>query len=150
MVIDHKRGQYWQVGTVKEIAMATKKQDIFTKFTSAVSKIIGRPWVFVAALALLVGWGVSGPLVGFSDTWQLVINTTTTIITFLMVFIIQNTQNRDNLAINIKLDKLLSEQGVDSEELLNAEEHSDKRLERDKDREVKRDTKQKNRSRRRS
>lgn len=130
--------------------MATKKQDIFTKFTSAVSKIIGRPWVFVAALALLVGWGVSGPLVGFSDTWQLVINTTTTIITFLMVFIIQNTQNRDNLAINIKLDKLLSEQGVDSEELLNAEEHSDKRLERDKDREVKRDTKQKNRSRRRS
>lgn len=117
-----------------------KQQDIFTKFTSAVSKILGRPWMFVVALVLLVLWGASGPLLGFSDTWQLIINTSTTIITFLMVFIIQNTQNRDNLALNIKLDALLSKHGVDSEELLDAEDLSDKKLEKKKAHEVKNDT----------
>ena len=78
-----------------------KKQDIFTRFTTKTSEIIGRPWVFVVALIILLLWAVSGPLLGFSETWQLVINTTTTIITFLMVFIIQNTQNRDTLALHL-------------------------------------------------
>jgi low affinity Fe/Cu permease len=68
--------------------MSQQKQntDVFTRFTTAVSIAIGRPWVFVVALAILVLWGFSGPLLGFSDTWQLIINTGTTIITFLMVF----------------------------------------------------------------
>lgn len=112
--------------------MSKKKTDIFTRFTSAVSSILGRPWVFITALALLSAWGVSGPILGFSDTWQLIINTSTTIITFLTVFIIQNTQNRDNLAMNIKLDAVMEKLGIDDEELLEAEDESDKRLEREK------------------
>ncbi|MBK6705196.1 MAG: low affinity iron permease family protein [Caulobacteraceae bacterium] len=71
----------------------------FTKFAGAVSKWTGRPLAFILCLTLVVLWAVSGPLFGFSDTWQLVINTTTTIVTFLMVFLIQNSQNRDSAAI---------------------------------------------------
>src|SRR3954463_12479969 len=103
-----------------------KKQDVFTKFTSAVSAWLGRPWIFVTALGILILWALSGPLLGFSDTWQLIINTGTTIITFLMVFIIQNTQNRDNLAINLKLDVIMKKNGLNKEDLLEAEEKSDK------------------------
>ena len=79
----------------------------FTKFAGAVSHVTGRPVTFVICISLVVIWAVSGPLFGFSDTWQLVINTSTTIITFLMVFLIQNTQNRDNAAIQAKLDELI-------------------------------------------
>jgi low affinity Fe/Cu permease len=112
----------------------TKKTDIFTTFTTAVSAALGRPWVFEVALGVLLLWALSGPLLGFSDTWQLIINTGTTIITFLMVFIIQNTQNRDNLAMNIKLDALMRKQGITATDLLQAEDGSDKDLEREKDR----------------
>ena len=73
----------------------------------AVSRVTGRPGTFVLAVGVIVVWGVTGPLFGFSDTWQLVINTGTTIVTFLMVFLIQNTQNRDTEAIQIKLDELI-------------------------------------------
>lgn len=107
-----------------------KKTDIFTRFTTNVSKAMGRPWVFATALLFLLLWAITGPLLGFSDTWQLIINTSTTIITFLMVFIIQNTQNRDNMAINIKLDALLEKQGIDTKSLIKAEDESDKQLER--------------------
>lgn len=111
--------------------MAKKQQqDIFTRFTSAVSAILGRGWVFAAALGVLLVWGLSGPLLGFSDTWQLIINTSTTIITFLMVFIIQNTQNRDNLAINIKLDSLMKKAGITDKDIIDAEDESDKKLEK--------------------
>lgn len=110
-----------------------KKQDIFTRFTSRVSMTLGHAWIFVVALAVLVLWGASGPILKFSDTWQLIINTSTTIITFLMVFIIQNTQNRDNLAINIKLDALMKKSGISQADLLEAEEQSDKYLERKKE-----------------
>lgn len=109
--------------------MSKKKPDVFTKFTTAVAMAMGQPWVFTVALVVLILWGVSGPLLGFSDTWQLIINTSTTIITFLMVFIIQNTQNRDNLALNIKLDTLMNKMGVTEKELYVAEEESDSRLE---------------------
>jgi low affinity Fe/Cu permease len=68
---------------------------------------VGSPWVFILAVAVIALWALTGPLFGFSDTWQLVINTGTTIITFLMVFVIQNTQNRDAQAIHLKLDELL-------------------------------------------
>lgn len=112
----------------------TKKQDIFTRFTSAIALALGHAWVFVIALGALVVWALSGPLLGFSDTWQLIINTSTTIITFLMVFIIQNTQNRDNLALNIKLDAMMQKMGLDRQDLLEAEEKSDKKLETKKKR----------------
>ena len=72
-----------------------------------VATVVGRPWAFAIAVLCVAGWGASGPFFGFSDTWQLIINTSTTIITFLMVFVIQNTQNRDTAAIQIKLDELI-------------------------------------------
>ena len=107
-----------------------KEPDIFTRFTTAVSAAMGHAWVFVVALAVLIVWGLSGPLLGFSDTWQLIINTSTTIVTFLMVFIIQNTQNRDNLALNLKLDVIMKKMGLDKQDLLEAEKKSDKYLEK--------------------
>jgi low affinity Fe/Cu permease len=80
---------------------------MFTRFTKGTSRMAGRPATFAAAVLLIVVWAATGPLFGFSDTWQLVINTTTTIITFLMVFLIQSSQNRDSEAIQIKLDELI-------------------------------------------
>ena len=109
--------------------MSKPKQDIFTKFTTAVSTWLGRPWIFVVALLLLLLWGISGPLLGFSDTWQLIINTSTTIITFLMVFIIQNTQNRDMLAPNIKLDAIMKKLDIKDVGTIEAEDESDQKLE---------------------
>lgn len=106
-----------------------KLNDLFTRFTSVVSSWLGRPWIFVAALALLILWGLSGPLLGFSDTWQLIVNTSTTIITFLVVFIIQNTQNRDNLAMNVKQDAIMRKLGIADKELVEAEEQTDTKLE---------------------
>jgi low affinity Fe/Cu permease len=79
----------------------------FTQFANMVSRIAGRSWAFMACIAFVLVWAATGPAFGFSDTWQLVINTSTTIITFLMVFLIQNTQNRDNAAIQAKLDELI-------------------------------------------
>lgn len=107
------------------------KVDFFTKFTTAASAILGRAWIFVIALILLIVWAVCGPIFGFSDTWQLVVNTSTTIVTFLMVFIIQNTQNRDNLAINIKLDAIMEKLQINEKDLLSAEDKSDKKLEKE-------------------
>lgn len=111
---------------------ASKKPDIFNRFTTYVSKVLGHAWVFILAFLILLLWAVSGPIFGFSDTWQLIINTGTTIVTFLMVFIIQNTQNRDNLAMNIKLDTIMEKLGVTSKDLLDAEEQGDKELEKRK------------------
>ena len=79
----------------------------FRKFANKTSDAMGSPWAFIAAALLILGWALTGPLFGFSDVWQLVINTSTTIITFLMVFLIQNTQNRDAKAMHLKLDELL-------------------------------------------
>jgi low affinity Fe/Cu permease len=79
----------------------------FTDFATWVAEVTGRPLTFVLCLVLIVVWAVSGPIFQFSDTWQLVINTGTTIITFLMVFLIQNTQNRDSEAMQTKLDELI-------------------------------------------
>ena len=81
--------------------------EMFSKFATAVARQSGRPTVFALACALLLVWAASGPFVGFSENWQLIINTATTIITFLMVFLIQNTQNRDTAALQIKLDELI-------------------------------------------
>ena len=79
----------------------------YPRFAKAASRFCGQPGVFALAMAIIAVWIVTGPIFGFSDTWQLVINTGTTIITFLMVFLIQNTQNRDTEAIQVKLDELI-------------------------------------------
>jgi low affinity Fe/Cu permease len=81
--------------------------EIFRRFAHASASRLGSPWAFVAALALIVGWALTGPIFGFADAWQLVINTGTTIVTFLMVFLIQATQNRDSKAVHLKLDELI-------------------------------------------
>lgn len=82
-------------------------EKLFNRFASATAKITGRPWTFIACLLLVLVWAATGPLFGFSETWQLVINTSTTIITFLMVFLIQSTQNRDAAAMHAKVDELI-------------------------------------------
>lgn len=80
---------------------------LFTRFANGIAAFVGRPQAFVGALLIIVGWAATGPLFAFSDTWQLVVNTTTTIVTFLIVFLIQNSQNRDAAAIQAKLDELI-------------------------------------------
>jgi len=82
-------------------------EKLFVKFATLTARIAGKPWTFIACLAIVFGWAVTGPIFKFSETWQLVINTGTTIITFLMVFLIQNAQNRDGSAIQAKLDELI-------------------------------------------
>jgi low affinity Fe/Cu permease len=89
------------------MAAASKSTKLFTQFSNAIARAAGRPLTFVLCCTLVVLWAVSGPFFGFSDTWQLIINTSTTVITFLMVFVIQNTQNRDGAALHAKLDELI-------------------------------------------
>jgi len=101
----------------------------FARFAHHVSHITGRPIAFIVAVAAILIWGFTGPPFGFSDTWQLVINTATTIITFLMVFVIQNTQNRDTIAMQIKRDELIHVTRRASNTLLNLEELDDRELE---------------------
>jgi low affinity Fe/Cu permease len=88
-------------------AVLVKNSSWFSKFAKSASRFSGRPLTFMLAIAVILVWAITGPLFGFNDTWQLVINTGTTIITFLMVFLIQNSQNRDTEAIQIKLDELI-------------------------------------------
>jgi low affinity Fe/Cu permease len=102
----------------------------FGRFSRQVARATGQPAAFGAALAIVLLWAVVGPFFGFSDTWQLVINTGTTIITFLMVFLIQNTQNRDSEAMQIKLDELIRAIDHAQNALLNLEELEEKDLER--------------------
>ena len=100
----------------------------FRKFARATAGLMGMPWSFVAAAGVILVWAATGPAFGFSDTWQLVINTGTTIITFLMVFLIQNTQNRDAQATHLKLDELLRSIAEARNGLIDLEELSDDQL----------------------
>ena len=107
---------------------ATKSTSWFTRFAKWTARATGQPAAFVIAVSIILVWAVSGPVFGFSDTWQLVINTGTTIVTFLMVFLIQNTQNRDSEAIQVKLDEIIRAiEGADNA-LLDLEELDEKEL----------------------
>lgn len=103
--------------------------EYFRIFAQKVSAVVGSAWTFAAAVGVIVLWAITGPLFNFSDTWQLLINTSTTIITFLMVFLIQNTQNRDAKAIHLKLDELLRGIKGARTDLVDLEELSDAELE---------------------
>ena len=106
-----------------------RSNDLFRRMASRTSHGVGSPWAFVGALAVIVVWGVTGPLFHYSDTWQLVINTGTTIVTFLMVFLIQNTQNRDSHALHLKLDELIRSNGDARNRLMGLEDLCDEELE---------------------
>lgn len=102
----------------------------FASAATKISQFAGRPATFLSAAGLIVLWAASGPLFGFSDTWQLMVNTTTTIVTFLMVFLIQNTQNRDTAALQVKLDALIFATRGAQNKLAAAEDMSDEELEK--------------------
>jgi low affinity Fe/Cu permease len=102
---------------------------IFTRLATMISAAAGQPLAFFLALAVIVVWGVSGPIFGFSDTWQLVVNTGTTIVTFLMVFLIQNSQNRDAGAMQAKLDELIRAVENAREQFIAIEHLTDKEIE---------------------
>jgi len=108
----------------------TKATPLFARFARWVERQVGRSSTFVLAIAVVLLWAVSGPLFGWSDTWQLVINTGTTIVTFLMVFVIQNTQSRDTQAMQLKLDELIRVNEMARNSLINSEEMSDIDVER--------------------
>lgn len=100
----------------------------FSRFATRAAQIVGHPYVFFSAVAVLVLWGVTGRYFHYSDTWQLVINTGTSVITFLVVFLIQNTQNRDAKAIHLKLDELIRSHHPASDDLIDVEKLSDEEL----------------------
>lgn len=105
-------------------------RDAFRVFARKTSSVLGSAWAFVLAVLIIIVWGVTGPVFHFSDTWQLIINTGTTIITFLMVFLIQNTQNRDAKAVHLKLDELIRAMKGARNKLVDLEELSDEELQK--------------------
>lgn len=110
------------------LAILENMNEIFHKISTKVANVAGRASTFSVALLMIILWLSSGPLFNFSDTWQLVINTTTTIITFLMVFLIQNTQNRDSKAMHLKLDELIKVTRTASNKLIEVEEDTDEEI----------------------
>jgi low affinity Fe/Cu permease len=110
--------------------MTTSIGESFNRFAKATARACGHPYTFAGSVVLVVLWGLTGPLFRFSDTWQLVINTATTVLTFLAVFLIQNTQNRDAAAMQIKLDELIRAVKGAQNQLVDLEELTEEELDR--------------------
>ncbi|WP_426275684.1 low affinity iron permease family protein [Chryseobacterium sp. S-02] len=108
--------------------MATSGKSIFEKFSDWATKFTGSPYAFIGATAIVIGWAFSGPVFDYSETWQLVINTGTTIITFLMVFLIQKSQNKDSKAIQIKLNELIAANEKASNRIVDIEDLTETEL----------------------
>lgn len=119
--------------TFRKKVMRRKKKNVFARFfnsfSNTVTKATGKPIAFILATSIIIIWGVTGPIFHFSDTWQLVINTGTTIITFLMVFVIQHSQNKDTVAIQLKLNELIAANCDASNRLIAIEDLTDEELE---------------------
>src|SRR3954469_6887633 len=115
-------------GNGEERDLFCRIRDAFGVFARKTSNILGSAWAFVAAILIIVVWALTGPTFHYSDTWQLIINTGTTIVTFLMVFLIQNTQNRDAKAVHLKLDELIRALGPARNKLVDLEKLSDDEL----------------------
>jgi low affinity Fe/Cu permease len=107
----------------------TGRHSIFDRFAGWVARAAGTPWAFAIALGSILIWGVTGPVFGFSDRWQMVVNTGTTIVTFLMVFLIQQSQNKDSLAVHIKLNELLAAHELTSNRVVAIEDLDESELE---------------------
>lgn len=103
--------------------------ELFHRFSVKTSRVVGSPYSFLLAIGIILFWGITGPVFNYSNTWQLFINTGTTIVTFLMVFLIQNTQNRDSKAVHLKLDELLRGSIGASNEMIDLEDLTDDELE---------------------
>jgi low affinity Fe/Cu permease len=112
--------------------MASKKESLFSKlfdtFSNKVTKATGTPSAFIIAFFIIIVWGITGPVFHFSDTWQLVINTSTTIVTFLMVFVIQQSQNKDTMALHLKLNELIAVNKEASNRLIDVEDLTEDEL----------------------
>ena len=104
--------------------------DLFHKIAQKMSEAVGSAWAFIIAVVIIAVWGVTGPIFNYSDTWQLIINTSTTIVTFLMVFLIQNTQNRDAKVIHLKLDELIRVTRKARNHLVDLEDLSEEEIKR--------------------
>jgi low affinity Fe/Cu permease len=114
--------------TLQTRPRGTAINDVFRRFAQMTSSAVGSPWAFVLASIVIIAWAVTGPLFHFSDTWQLIINTGTTIVTFLMVFMIQGAQNRDARAIHLKLDELIRSKRGARNNLVDLENCTDEEL----------------------
>ena len=114
----------------RKVEAGRAPRPFFTRVSQAVASYAGTPATFIGAVGVIVAWALTGPIFGFNDTWQLIINTSTTIVTFLMVFLIQNSQNRDTAALQIKLDELIAQLEGPREALLDLEDLDEETLER--------------------
>lgn len=112
----------------EQVAQTNNVNLWFSRFASKTARLVGHPMMFLAAIMTLVVWGISGPIFHYSDTWQLVINTATSLLTFLIVFLIQNTQNRDAKALHLKLDELIRSHSPAHNDMIDIENLSDEEL----------------------